>query len=109
MLALPPTKQLNRLCTATNTCGLVGDEKLPVTGTTISPDSDEPRNRHERRASAAGHVPAAWRVNGWLEEVPISRSKFYEERNAGRIKTVKVGSSTLVTTAPKDYLAALAA
>jgi hypothetical protein len=70
---------------------------------------DEPLNRHERRALSAGHVPAAWRVNGWLEEVPISRSKFYEERNAGRIKTVKVGSSTLVTTAPKDYLAALPA
>jgi hypothetical protein len=53
--------------------------------------------------------PAAWRVNDWRRKVPISRSKFYEERNAGRIKTVKVGSSTLVTTTPKDYLAALAA
>jgi len=52
--------------------------------------------------------PAAWRVNAWRQKVPISRSKFYQERNAGRIKTVKVGSSTLVTTAPKDYLAALA-
>jgi hypothetical protein len=82
---------------------------LPPIDTNISSDSQEPRNRHERRAAAAGHEPAAWRVNGWLEEVPISRSKFYEERNAGRIKTVKVGSSTLVTTAPKDYLAALVA
>jgi hypothetical protein len=58
---------------------------------------------------AFNHEPAAWRVNDWRRQVPISRSKFYEERNAGRIKTVKVGSSTLVTTAPKDYLAALAA
>ena len=51
--------------------------------------------------------PAAWRVNDWRRQVPISRSKFYEERNAGRIETVKVGSSTLVTTAPRTYLAAL--
>jgi hypothetical protein len=55
------------------------------------------------------HEPAAWRVENWRRQVPISRSKFYEERKAGRIKTVKVGSRTLVTTAPKDYLAALAA
>ena len=53
--------------------------------------------------------PAAWRVNAWRRQVPISRSKFYEERNAGRIKTVKVGSATLVVTTPKDYLAAMAA
>jgi hypothetical protein len=70
------------------------------------PTVPEPRNRHERRA-AAHPEPAAWRVNAWLCEVPISRSKFYEERNAGRIETVKVGSTTLVTTAPRAYLAAL--
>jgi len=64
----------------------------PIVDTNISSDSQE---------------PAAWRVDAWRRQVPISRSKFYEERNAGRIKTVKVGSSTLVTTAPKDYLAAL--
>jgi hypothetical protein len=51
--------------------------------------------------------PAAWRVDAWRRKVPISRSKFYEERNAGRIKTVKVGSSTLVTTPPREYLASL--
>ena len=55
------------------------------------------------------HEPVAWRIENWRRQVPMSRSKFYEERKAGRIKTVKVGSSTLVTTAPKDYLAALAA
>lgn len=70
---------------------------------------DEPRNRRERRALAAGHEPAAWRVNSWLEEVPIGRTKFYAEWRDGRIKTVKVGSATLVITRPKDYLAALAA
>jgi hypothetical protein len=53
------------------------------------------------------YEPAAWRVNDWRRQVPISRSKFYQERDAGRIETVKCGSSTLVTTAPKEYLAAL--
>jgi uncharacterized OB-fold protein len=53
------------------------------------------------------HEPAAWRVNDWRRQVPMSRSKFYQEREAGRIETVKCGSSTLVTTPPKAYLAAL--
>jgi hypothetical protein len=65
------------------------------------------RNRHERRA-AAHHERAAWRIPEWLDEVPISRSKFYEERNEGRIATVKVGSATLITTSPREYLASLA-
>jgi hypothetical protein len=55
----------------------------------------------------ARHEPAAWRVDDWRREVPISRSKFYEERNAGRIATVKCGASTLVTTPPREYLASL--
>jgi hypothetical protein len=57
--------------------------------------------------AVAHHEPAAWRVNDWRQQVPISRSKFYAERNAGRIETVKVGASTLVTTPPRAYLAAL--
>jgi hypothetical protein len=51
--------------------------------------------------------PAAWRVNDWRRQVPISRTKFYSERQAGRISTVKVGSATLVTTSPRKYLATL--
>jgi hypothetical protein len=69
----------------------------------------EAQNRHERRAAGAGHEPAAWRINDWRREVPISRTKFYSECSAGRIKTVKVGSATLVVTSPRDYLAALGA
>jgi hypothetical protein len=53
------------------------------------------------------HERAAWRVNDWRQQVPISRTKFYSERNAGRISTVKAGGATLVTTSPKEYLAAL--
>jgi len=73
----------------------------------------EPRNRHERRVVAAAHdlgrEPAAWRVNDWRRQVPMSRTKFYQERDAGRIETVKLGSATLVTTSPKDYLTSLRA
>ena len=52
--------------------------------------------------------PAAWRINNWRRQVAdMSRTKFYEERNAGRIETVKLGSATLVTTPPRAYIAAL--
>ena len=74
---------------------------------TKSPQQDQPRNRHERRAVAAGHQPAAWRVKSWLAEVPIGRTKFYAECEAGRIKIVKVGSATLVVTTPEAYIASL--
>lgn len=52
--------------------------------------------------------PAAWRINSWRRQVAdMSRTKFYEERNAGRIETVKLGSATLVVTPPEKYIAAL--
>jgi hypothetical protein len=70
------------------------------------PTDPEPRNRHERRA-AAHHERAAWRVKEWLREVPIGRTKFYQEVKVGRIEVVKAGNATLVTTSPKEYLAAL--
>jgi hypothetical protein len=64
---------------------------MPASPTATAPEPTA-RNRHERRA-AAHREPAAWRIPDWLCEVPISRSKFYEERNEGRIETVKVGSA----------------
>ena len=57
--------------------------------------------------AVANREPAAWRVNDWRQQVPISRTKFYEQRNAGLIRTVKVGAATLVLTSPQEYLAAL--
>lgn len=73
----------------------------------------EPRNRHARRAIEAGHdvrlEPAAWRINDWRRQVPMSRTKFYQERDAGRVETVKLGSATLVITSPQDYIALLRA
>jgi hypothetical protein len=56
-----------------------------------------------------GH-PAAWRINVWRQHVAnMSRSKFYEEREAGRIQTVKMGSATLVVTSPRQYIESLKA
>jgi hypothetical protein len=51
--------------------------------------------------------PVAWRVKDWRRRVPMAHSTFYEECKAGRIETVKRGSTTLVTTPPKAYIAAL--
>jgi hypothetical protein len=68
-----------------------------------------PRDRLERRSAPVVHAPAAWRVSGWLEEVPISRTKLYAEIGAGRVRTVKVGAATLIVTSPTSYLAALQA
>lgn len=54
--------------------------------------------------------PAAWRINDWRRQVAnISRTKFYEERDAGRIQTVKLGSATLVVTPPRQYIEILKA
>jgi hypothetical protein len=52
----------------------------------------------------------AWRVNIWRSHVAgMSRTKFYKERNAGRIETVKLGNVTLVVTPPQKYIATLMA
>ena len=56
----------------------------------------EPRNRHERRALAAGHDPLAVPMPQAPKWLGISRSKIYEEIRAGRLKAVKCGSRTLV-------------
>lgn len=49
--------------------------------------------------------PTAWRINPWRRQVAnMSRTKFYEERDAGRIQTVKLGSATLVVTSPRQYI-----
>jgi len=52
--------------------------------------------------------PVAWRINAWCRQVAdMSRSTFYEECQAGRIKTVKMGAMTLVLTPPREYIAQL--
>jgi hypothetical protein len=75
----------------------------------------EPRNRHERRRLAAGHVsindPAtrlAYSIDGAAEAIDSSRSKIYEEIRAGKLKAKKLGARTIITApALYDYLDAL--
>ena len=53
------------------------------------------------------HEKAAWTVNEWLDEGLVSRTKFYEEVRAGRIRILKCGRKSLVTTKPMEWLASL--
>jgi excisionase family DNA binding protein len=58
--------------------------------------------------SANGSRPAANTVAEVLRRVGISRTKFYEEINAGRLKARKIGSKTVVLeTDLQAYLDAL--
>lgn len=47
-----------------------------------------------------------WRVNDFCMAFGIGRTKFYQLVNEGRIKTVKLGSRTLI---PADQVASLQA
>ena len=71
-----------------------------ATAPAVRPPEPTPR-------ATAHDEPAAWRPKEWLRKVPIGPSKFYLEVQAGKIRIVKVGSATLVTTSPRAYLASL--
>lgn len=61
----------------------------------------------ETAAPATGKI--ALTVNEFLGIANISRSRFYKEVKAGRIKVVKVGVKTLIpATEPTAWLARLA-
>jgi hypothetical protein len=54
--------------------------------------------------------PIALGVDAWrhkASEPAMSRTTFYQQVKLGHIEIVKRGRSTLVTTPPKDYIAAL--
>ena len=42
-----------------------------------------------------------------LGKVPLGRTKLDLDVRAGRVKVVKAGAATLITTSPAEYLAAL--
>lgn len=66
----------------------------------------QPRNRHERRALAAGHL--AYSIDGFAKATGVGRSKIYEEIRAGRLHAKKLGSRTIITAqAASDYLSQL--
>jgi excisionase family DNA binding protein len=51
----------------------------------------------------------AWTVSEWCADVGVGRSHLYDLLGAGKIKAVKSGKRTLVTTTPDEYLASLPA
>lgn len=51
--------------------------------------------------------PLLWRRLAWMEIVGcMSPATFYREVAAGHIQTVKIGTSTRVSTSPEAYVAA---
>ena len=50
----------------------------------------------------------AWTLPTWLKRVDMSRSSFYRELSAGRIKALKRGKSTIITAeAEREWLDSL--
>jgi hypothetical protein len=50
----------------------------------------------------------AWTLPTWLKRVDLSRSGFYRELKAGRIKALKRGKSTIITAeAEREWLESL--
>lgn len=50
-----------------------------------------------------------WPPREWCHASGLGMTKLYELKNAGKVRFVKVGKRTLITTSPADYLAQLAA
>ena len=65
--------------------------------------------RAQAAQGAAGASPTkvGWRVNEWCFDVGLSRASFYNLLKAGKVEIVKSGAATIVTTAPRDFLASL--
>jgi hypothetical protein len=59
----------------------------------ISPESDSHKS--------------GWRVREWGDAVGLSRSSTFNLLKAGRLKFVKFGRSTIITTGPAEFLAGL--
>jgi hypothetical protein len=51
----------------------------------------------------------AWSVKHWCADTDTSPAYAYELIAAKRIDSVKLGGKRLITTAPKDFIASLAA
>jgi hypothetical protein len=69
--------------------------------------------RHRNRLTGpmtASPTKAGWRVNEWAADCGVSRAYVYNllSSKPPAIDSVKVGSARVITTAPRDFLAALA-
>jgi hypothetical protein len=56
---------------------------------------------------AATPTKAGWRISEWARDTGLGRSSVYNEIKAKRVKAVKSGSATIITTSPAEYLASL--
>ena len=50
---------------------------------------------------------AAWSVKSWCDDLDLSPAYAYELMAAGKVASVKLGGKRLITTPPKEFLAAL--
>jgi hypothetical protein len=53
-------------------------------------------------------IKVGWRVGEWAHAVGLSRATTFNLLAAGTISGVKSGNARIITTAPRDYLKALA-
>jgi hypothetical protein len=51
---------------------------------------------------------AGWRIPEWCAATGVCRTVTYQEIAADKVKSVKRGSSRIITTSPAEYLASLA-
>ena len=65
------------------------------------------RNRLTERTVIAP-TKAGWRPNEWTRDTGLSRASPYRLLRDGKVKFVKSGGATIITTSPADYLARLA-
>jgi len=54
------------------------------------------------------HDKAGWRIDEWRASTGIGRSRIYELIADGSIESVKVGTSRIITTPPREFLASQA-
>ena len=55
--------------------------------------------------TATEHTPLMFRISDVVKLTGLSRSVIYEQIRAGRLRTVKQGSATLITAAPELFVA----
>ena len=65
------------------------------------------RDFPSQRPSESDVHKAGWRVREWGDAVGLSRSSTFNLLKAGRLKYVKFGRSTIITTGPAEFLAGL--
>lgn len=61
----------------------------------------------EQTGQRVASAKVGWRVDEWIADSGIRRSKVYQHLKAGRLKAVKDGKITIILTPPAEFLAIL--